>query len=377
MIYFSNPGVIDLTGLKTFGLTSKAGASDKIGRFGTGLKYAVAVILRKDGVISIQRGNHKHTLRTLPEEFRGTKTQRVVLDDEPLAFTTDLGRDWQPWMAFRELYSNALDEGGNVSDIAPDADRDGTVISVDLPAFTAIHDTMEEHFIGPDEKPHWESDDIRVFRGATDFVFYRGIAVLKLKKRAAFRYDLKGHVSLSEDRTAQYAFIIHHRIAEAMVKCDVPQILGEVVSTRNEFEASLDFSEEDVPPPTSEFIAAAARAGEDCSPTAANLVREALPDNPEVCTVISTASPGGKQLSEAMALLRALGADLSKCKFLLAEGAPMHRDWEIRRGTVFLSEAIFEDQGRMNRAVVEGYDKHAGKHWMTNKLIEFASELAT
>jgi len=73
MIYFSNPGLIDLTGLKTFGLTSKAEQSDKIGRFGTGLKYAVAVILRKSGIMTIRRGSVTHVLRTVPEEFRGDK----------------------------------------------------------------------------------------------------------------------------------------------------------------------------------------------------------------------------------------------------------------------------------------------------------------
>lgn len=370
MIYFSNPGLIDLTGLKTFGLTSKAEQSDKIGRFGTGLKYAVAVILRKSGIMTIRRGSVTHVLRTVPEEFRGTRTQRIVLDDEPLAFTTDLGRDWQPWMAFRELYSNALDEGGGVADTAPSNEYDGTVIAVDMPAFTAIHDTMEEHFIGPDETPLWESDDIRIFRGATDFVFYRGIAVLKLKKRAALRYDLKGYISLSEDRTAQYAFIVHDKIASAIVQCDMPVVLEKAVASSNEFEASLDYTDEDVPKPTKEFIAAAAAAGENCSPTAANLVREALPDSPDNCTVIATAAPGGKNLMRAIAILTSLNADLSKCKFLLAEGAPMHRDWEIRRGTVFLSETVFDSQTRMNRAVLEGYAKSVGGHWLTDRLIE-------
>ena len=74
---------------------------------------------------------------------------------------------------------------------------------------------MEEHFIGRDEYPLWESRDIAVYRGKSKFIFYRGIAVMKLKEPAAFRYSLKGYLDLTEDRTAKYDWIVRSKIAEA------------------------------------------------------------------------------------------------------------------------------------------------------------------
>lgn len=48
MILFQNPGALDLRAISMVGLTSKTG-EDTIGRFGTGFKYALAVVTRGGG----------------------------------------------------------------------------------------------------------------------------------------------------------------------------------------------------------------------------------------------------------------------------------------------------------------------------------------
>ena len=96
-VHFITPGEIDLRALTMFGLSSKS--SDQIGRFGTGLKYATAIVCRLGGSITLQTSENTHTIQTAPGEFRGTSVDYIYLDDQPLNITTNLGRDWEPWMA--------------------------------------------------------------------------------------------------------------------------------------------------------------------------------------------------------------------------------------------------------------------------------------
>lgn len=243
MIIFRNPGTLDLRAIRTFGLSSKDG-QDKIGRFGTGLKYATAVIARQGGSMTISTSGQSYAIGAITDDFRGRDVTQLTMNGEPLPYTTDLGRDWEPWMAFRELYANALDEGGGVSrsDRAETACGDETVLAVDLPAFEAIFFSMEEHFIGQDEAPIWRSAAVEVYRGRSLFVFYKGVAVMKLKEPAAYRYNLLGYIDLTEDRTAKYDWQVRNRIADALAATDSEPIARAVVDQRNAFEASLDFA---------------------------------------------------------------------------------------------------------------------------------------
>lgn len=371
MILFKNPGLIDLRGLKTFGLSSKG--QDQIGRFGTGLKYATAVIVRNGGAVSIWADGRWNEITTRTDSFRGTDIQHVTMNGQDLPFTTDLGRDWEIWMAFRELYANALDEGGDVgrSDERPVPSDDETIIAVTLDAFEAIFFSMEEHFIGGDEDPIWSSDSMDVYRGRSPFVFYRGIAVQKLKTPAAYRYNLKGYVDLTEDRTAKYSWQVQNRIASALLKCDDPSITDAACDQRNEFEAKIDFT--DVSEAPSEvFLGSAVKAGANCNPTAIAIVRSQLPPDGSEATVLQKGAPGAECLRSALATLRGIGADLSKAKFVLAEGVPIYRDYDVRGDAVFLSESIFENETRMTIAVIEGYAGVVGGGWMAKRLIELS-----
>lgn len=88
--------------------------TDSIGRFGTGLKYAIAGILRLGGKISIRHANGtQETFTTVPVPARSKTFQAVHSSIHgSLGFTTEMGKHWQPWMLYRELESNTIDEDG-------------------------------------------------------------------------------------------------------------------------------------------------------------------------------------------------------------------------------------------------------------------------
>jgi hypothetical protein len=57
-LVFRTPGVLDLRALTTFGMSSKPNSTSPIGIFGTGLKYAVAVMVtwtRSDSRLTARR----------------------------------------------------------------------------------------------------------------------------------------------------------------------------------------------------------------------------------------------------------------------------------------------------------------------------------
>jgi len=367
MIIFRNEGTIDIRAVQTFGLSSKAD-QEKIGRFGTGLKYATAVIVRNAGKLSIQSGGETYTIGQRTDEFRGNEITTLTMNDIDLPFTTDLGRDWEPWMAFRELYANALDEGGDVyrSDDPQMACGDETLISVELDAFEAIFFSMEEHFIDRLEQPLWSSSAIDVYKGKSLFVFYKGVAVMKLKEPAAFRYNLKGYLDLTEDRTAKYDFIVERRIADALAASDNEKITKVATDSRNKFEGKLDFCNSE---PSEVFIGSSVAHGAACNPTAMGLVRAQLPADTSTATIISKDTPGGQALRYSLDILCDLGADLTKCQFVLAEGIKFHGDYEVKKRAVFLNQNIFDNQSRMILAVVEGYAEVVGNSWLAKRLI--------
>lgn len=73
-IYFSNPGHIELDTIRTMGVSVKEG-ENPIGYFGTGLKYAIATLLRTDHIISLRANGETIQFRTKPKETRGQDVQ--------------------------------------------------------------------------------------------------------------------------------------------------------------------------------------------------------------------------------------------------------------------------------------------------------------
>src|SRR6185437_160750 len=85
-----------------------------IGFFGTGLKYAIACLARWGESLTIQSGPAEFTFCAEETKVRGKTfgvlVMRSKVDYLRLGFTTELGKRWEPWMVYRELWCNAHDE---------------------------------------------------------------------------------------------------------------------------------------------------------------------------------------------------------------------------------------------------------------------------
>src|ERR1700676_327969 len=105
LVVFENPGEIDAAAIRTFGVSVKEG-ENPIGFFGTGLKYAIAVLLRTGHQVTVTAGLDRYEFGILSETVRGKEFGFVSMNGQRLGFTTELGKVWELWAAYREIACN-------------------------------------------------------------------------------------------------------------------------------------------------------------------------------------------------------------------------------------------------------------------------------
>ena len=254
-VYFTNAGHLNLDVIRTMGVSVKEN-DNPIGFFGTGLKYAIATLLRTGHIISLRTNGETIQFRTKPKEIRGKMFDMIMMDDEQLGFTTDLGKNWELWQAYRELYSNCLDEGGMVSSVFIEND---TVFTVEPNKVMAqgeqsimdVHAERSKIFLHGD--PWLITEGVEVHRGVSQYVYYRGVRVHKLLKPSRFTYNLTVHMSLTEDRTLASVWDMNYKLGTRLPRIPDPEFCMKLVDpTREQYEHSLDLS--DCHDPSEEFL---------------------------------------------------------------------------------------------------------------------------
>ena len=192
---------------------------EAIGRFGTGLKYAIAGILRTGGKIEIRSGTKSYEFGTVEKTIRGKTFNIVSCNGEELSYCTDYGHHWKAWQWFRELQSNALDEGGDSTD-ENDIVAD-TVIVVNHPEIAECWDNRDKFFLDLDRADIIETinGDQLMSANGMGKIYCKGVFVgdCNLPIDVNFR-----HVSLTEDRTIQYT---EQHLAKLLVQSTNNQII--------------------------------------------------------------------------------------------------------------------------------------------------------
>lgn len=219
-IIHDTPGLIDLRVIKTMGVNVKE-SGNAIGYFGTGLKYAIATLLRNGQMIEIWRGSDCHKMELRPTTIRGREFHIVHLDDEPIGITSELGKNWQNWQAFRELHSNTLDESGQTYELTPDMPdprsvppEDRTLIVVQGSQYGGAYDERDSVFLSSrpiDGRPGMiEAHALDQVGVHCPRVYYRGVRAgeLGMMLPTVVRWNVLETVELTEDRTLKHLFAI-------------------------------------------------------------------------------------------------------------------------------------------------------------------------
>ena len=243
-VIFENEGLIDIRAIKTFGVNVKE-TKNPFGYFGTGLKYAIAILLRNHCKITIHRGLETYKFALVKTEIRGEEFSIITMNGEELGFTSQLGKNWELWQAYRELYCNTLDEGGQISiSTTPNGlefvNSSKTVIAVSGEAFTAIHYKRREFILQSD--PIEVIEVVEIHEGPGTGFFFKNIYISGLSKKSRFRYNILDQVRLTEDRTLASLFNAEWELVRAILHSKNESIIKATVTASDEyFESELHF----------------------------------------------------------------------------------------------------------------------------------------
>ena len=239
MISFQNPGLIDPRCISTIGVSVKEG-ENPIGFFGTGLKYAIAIILRNGGQISVWRGLEELRFDVAEANIRGKTFNVVRMNGAELGFTTDLGKHWEVWKAFRELHCNAKDEGGITRAARIEPAGNTTVVHVELPAMVECYYDRAKYLL--ETSPIMSGPHVAFHPGPSAGIFYRSVLIGRISpKPHLFAPNIIEQTRLTEDRTIADQWGVGEAIARAILQCDDADFLERFLTAAEEYaESELD-----------------------------------------------------------------------------------------------------------------------------------------
>lgn len=361
---FYNPGEIDPLSFSTFGLNAKPNSTNPIGFFGTGLKYAIAVVLRLGGKITIYSGKTRYSFSTAPETFREKEFTALYVAEgrkKPvrLPYTTELGKKWEPWMAFRELYCNAKDEGGDCAALAM-APKDGhTVIIVDLPEMMEAFEKRSAFMLNPTSKPLFVSAGVEVYPGRSNGIYYRGILVGQTEHDHEFTYNVTQYTDLTEDRTIKNPYLFNHYVVQCLMCAGAEEanILDKVLVVDNtEFEAALPWGSTYMDPSERflEYVGTMRREGRPVLPAVTGLHDNHVKfhEDPERIDLTATEQAMLDRAFDTLSNVLGYTVDPEKVVPVATLGTSIFG--RAHRGKIFIARRTFD----------------AGQVWVTGTLLE-------
>lgn len=219
-IILTTPGILHPESWSIMGINAKPDNDSPIGFFGTGMKMALAVLIRENATVSIVTPNGMYEFGKETKEFRGKTFDVITCNNRELGFTTELGKQWQLEGAYRELVSNTMDEGGEWGR-HPVLIQDSTIY-ITHNKFAECYDNHENIFVGS-RVPIASSDKLNIYKGDGE-IFYRGVKVGSIEN-AMYSYELLDEVKLTEDRTIFNIYDVYRSIERGIEKLTDKSIL--------------------------------------------------------------------------------------------------------------------------------------------------------
>lgn len=221
---FKNKGEVPVNAFKLLGASTKRGDNSKIGFFGTGLKYAIAVLLRESVDFKVFIGEKELKIATRTTDFAGQKIKVMTVNGEKTSITIDAGINWEPWFAIREIYSNTIDEDG-IMEMADEVKGTAGYTTIYLEISNKLGDVSKnwKHYFAFKRDSSFADDKgNRILPKLKDnrfTVFRKGIRVYYQRRNSLFDYDIQ-ELSINESRVAEHDWQARQRCAEVLAVCE-------------------------------------------------------------------------------------------------------------------------------------------------------------
>lgn len=269
-VIFKTNTTLDIRAVTVLGLNAKPNSKSPIGFFGTGLKMAIATLVRNSIPVTIWIGTKCYQFSKRQGSFRDVEYQQIIMrrkngiaamwQHEDLAYTTQLAKNWELWMAFRELEANTRDENGETYTLT----NEPTTYHVGKEGETSIIVGPSEEFAKqfmnrgtiflPDALTlQGENPSIQIFKKESNYIYYRSMRVMELKKPSIFTYNILETQQLTEDRTLKDQWWVPYQIAQFLANSTDTALIHRLLNASSEnYEHELPL--DTVSSPSTEFV---------------------------------------------------------------------------------------------------------------------------
>lgn len=246
MITLQNEGLLEIEFLKTMGVNVKEN-ENAIGYFGTGLKYAIAVFLREGVKFSLFIGDNEYEFYTEEKVLRGKTFSYCFMagphDTTDLNLTTELGKNWSLWQAYRELHSNCLDEMGTIVEEKLSPRQGYTTFYIENEGLFNVDDV----FLSYRNLPLlYKNGQVEIYEGSSNCIYYKGIRAKDLTSPSKYTYNVIKECILTEDRLICYDFDIKESINNAVIQMGSkqPELVKKIIieDDGDTFESGLSMA---------------------------------------------------------------------------------------------------------------------------------------
>ena len=241
-------GEIPLEAISLIGASTKRGDGKSIGMFGSGLKYAIAQIVRQEIPFEIFSGEKEIKITTKEVTFKNKTFNRIYINDEPTSLTDSMGtEDWQGVFPFiREIYSNAIDEDDNATiKLVETKQPQDEFTTFYIAANTEIKDLMHNfsNYFTTSSESLFADIDIGEIHNTKEGVriFRKGIlAFADKEEHSIFSYNLLD-VDINESRVVKNIYQCQNLVSTLLESCKNKRILrrwirGMANSNHGKFE---------------------------------------------------------------------------------------------------------------------------------------------
>lgn len=236
-VIFHTNTIIDPISWEMQGISAKE-TGDPIGRFGTGLCYAIAILLRMDHKITIKAGAMIYEFGVKDMKFRGKEFKRVTCNGKEMSFTLEYGKDWECWQAYRELASNTIDEGG--IQFIGEPMEDGTSIIIEGDGINRCYKDHDKYFLG-EREPISKMPSLKVFEG-DGIAYLKGVKVGEIQD-SLYSYEFS-NIELTEDRTIKMPNTLKWKIGYHICQSEDEEFLERyLLSPEGSFEHEIDIDQ--------------------------------------------------------------------------------------------------------------------------------------
>lgn len=240
-----NSGELDIRLVALMGGTTKSKDEFKIGQWGSGLKYSLAYLLKNNLDFKIFIGEKEVKVSTEIESIREEDFEIICIDGVRTSITTQMGGNaWAPWMIVRELWCNALDEGGehkSTTELLEGTPGTTTFYIQITPDIKEVIMNWDTYFIHG-QQPMSETDYYKIYPGGNAVRFYKqGVLIYENKNsKSLFSYDIR-NADINELR--EFKGTVAHQMTTALASAS-DKVISYYLENISEayFEGDMDYN---------------------------------------------------------------------------------------------------------------------------------------